>query len=127
MSNVKVPQNLSNEDLRRIMDIQQQELSYRVKELELRRQQDANNFEYAKQALAVQSKNNEQIRINAQQMLVKIMIGIGLLFILPVCVVIILAFVYDKTEIASEIIKAAVYIVLGAFGGFGVSKAKGGK
>lgn len=118
---MNVPQP-TGDDIRKMIELQKAETDYKTKELALRKQQDEHNFEYSKRALEMQARENENNRKFLHSLLNKLLLGVGLLLVVPILTVIIVSIVYDKMEIAKEIIKAIVYIALGMLGGFGINK-----
>ena len=76
---MNVPQ-LTNDDVRQVLELQKAEADYKTKELALRKQQDEHNFEYSKKALEMQSKENESNRIFMSALVNKIILAIGLHF-----------------------------------------------
>lgn len=118
---MNVPQP-TGDDIRKMIELQKAEADYKTKELALRKQQDEHNFEYSKRALEMQARENENNRKFLHSLLNKLLLGVGLLLVVPILTVIIVSIVYDKMEIAKEIIKAIVYIALGMLGGFGINK-----
>ena len=106
-------------------DNQSQEIKNKQREIDLQKQTDGNNFEYAKLALNAQAKDSQDDRTHLSKRHNRNLTFIGLL------VVAMLGFlVYSlhtgKDQIALEIVKAVVFIASGGAGGYalGIIKSK---
>lgn len=102
---------------------QDKELELRNSELEFRKQNDANQLEYAKEALKhkessqINNNDNSYRLIKARYIFGGILASILFLFLG-------LAVFLNKTELAMEIIKAVIYISAGALGGYSYGHVK---
>lgn len=102
---------------------QARELQLRAEELQLKKQQDQNSFEYAQQALGVQSADRRESREVYKQTRRDTFVFITVLSVIGIgAIVTFLAMGYDA--IAMEIIKGAVLLAGGATGGYFYGKSK---
>ena len=104
---------------------QSKEIENRQREIELQKQTDDHNFEYAKLALNAQAEDSESERTHKSQQHTRNLIFIGLM-----TTALIGFLVYSlhtgKDQVALEIIKAAIFIASGGAGGYawGVRKSQ---
>ena len=111
------PNPLPPEFIEKWIDNQSKEIETRRREIELRAQTDKNQFEYAKLALNVQANDTKKERDHESKQHSKKLIFAGIM------VGALLGFlVYSlhtgKDQVALEILKAAIFIASGGFGGY---------
>jgi ABC-type transport system involved in cytochrome bd biosynthesis fused ATPase/permease subunit len=105
--------------MEKFLNLQEQELAQRGRELELRKQSEDHQYQYAKAALDVQSNDAKSERIHRQSQRRTVLLGIG------VIVLMVLAFMaycvgLGKESVAMELIKSAVLLLSGGAGGYAV-------
>ena len=102
---------------------QSKEIENRQREIELQKQTDDHNFEYAKLALNAKAKDNEDQRTHVSRQHKR-----NLTFAAIMTAVLIGFLVYSlhtgKDQIALEIIKAAIFIASGGAGGYALGVRK---
>lgn len=99
------------------LDIQYKELEIKGKEIESNDKQVNANLELAKRQLELVAEDISSSRANNQQILTKYLIFSSLM-VLMLFLFLAIAFYLGKDEIATEIIKAIIFIGTGAFGGY---------
>lgn len=97
---------------------QTKELAIRVQELELRKQEDNNELEYSKTALAVSHEDRESSRQHEFNKLRDRYYFAGFSVLLMV-ILFIVAITYGKDQIVTEVMKAILFYGAGAFSGYG--------
>lgn len=119
MANIP-PDNLpSNQDkfLAQFFENQKEEIKIKAQELELRKQADKHNYEWARENLGTQervlkSQSTENTkRANNKYIFIGSIIIVVLLFIS-------FALYINKDQIVMELIKAAIYVLSGGAGGY---------
>jgi hypothetical protein len=116
--------SINPSELNRIISLQEQELMLRMQELELRKQTDNNNLDYAKAALDARVQDLKDERQHAkdiQKNLLSFFKILGIVFFIFLGI----ALSLNKDEIVKEIIKAIIYIGAGGSGGYFYGKSKG--
>lgn len=100
---------------------QSRELEIRAQELEYKKQQDSNSFEFGKLSLLAQEKDriherefNHKKTVNTYWLISFVCFGIG--------AVILSAMFLGNKDIAMEIIKAICYTLTGGGAGYGIAK-----
>ena len=104
----------------KFLELQQQELLHRGKELELRKQSQEYDFNFAKASLEAQSTDLKDVRKHqrGQRLTVLIFSGVIVLFVggfMSYCLTI------GKDQIAMEIIKGAIFLLSGGAGGYALA------
>lgn len=119
MSNFKnnFSENSHNEFLEKFLENQSQEIRLKEQQLELRRQTDRHEYEFAKASLEAQERakviqSKESIKKANYKYL---FIGAILIFIF---VFIITALCLNKDQVVMELIKASLYLFSGGAGGY---------
>lgn len=103
----------------RFLDIQSKEITIRQQEIELKKQESTQNFEFAKESLAAQErdrKHNREHRRCFLSGLLWLAFGVSVLFV----GMIITALIYDRTDIVKDLIQAFVCIA----GGYALGYAR---
>lgn len=107
----------------RLVENQFKEIALRAQELELESQKDTNTLEYSKLALSAQERDREAER-TASRNRQKDRLG----FILAITVIVALliggALYLDKDQVALELVKAAILMLAGGAGGYGLARAQ---
>lgn len=109
--------------VREFLDNQRRELEIRAGELQLKSQEDSHAFEHAGKALEAQErdrKDERQFKLKAAKhryWFVGALVLVSILFILSLVYM-------GKDQMATEIVKAAVYLASGAIGGFFYGRGK---
>jgi hypothetical protein len=100
---------------------QAQEIALRRGELDLRREQAQQNFEYANKALAAQLEDRERERafVHRDRLGARILFG---LMILVLALFLSIALLLDKDQIAMEIIKLIGAFLAGGIGGYALGR-----
>ena len=116
-SSMQPGSNLPPAFIEKWLDNQSKEIENRHRELELRKQTDNNNFEYAKLALDTKADDTRDEREHDSQQHKRILRFAG-----TMAVVLIGFLIYcletGKDTFAIEILKAAIFIASGGFGGY---------
>ena len=118
------PQHINNpptELLEQFLKNQSKELDLRVKELDLQRQADAHNYQYAQSSLDLQAKDRESSRVHLLSSRKTSYIFALIMFVL-LAFILCYALYLNKDQIAMEIIKAAIFIISGGAGGYALGK-----
>ncbi len=105
------------EAMNKFIDVQAKELTIREKELEHSIKFRKYDHEYALKALDAQVKDREGIR-QAYYSSNKFRYGFATIAIIGLFVLFCVAILYDKDQIVMEIIKAIIYVGVGALGGY---------
>lgn len=100
---------------------QTKELEVRARELELHRQTDRHNFEYAQAALAAQVQDRQAERESRRKSKVHTYIFVSFVILLVIALVSI-ALWLNKDQVALEVIKAIVYLLSGGGAGYAIGK-----
>jgi len=100
---------------------QAQEIALRRGEIELKREQAQQNFEYANKALAAQLEDREQERafVHKGQQGARIFIDA---MVIVLAVFLSIALFLDKDQIALEIVKAIGFLFAGGIGGYAIGR-----
>ena len=110
------------------LENQTKEIETRQLEVDLQKQTDNHNFEYAKTALSAQATDSESQRIHASQRHKRNLIFAG--FMAAALISFLVYSLYSgKDQVALELIRAAVFIATGGAGGYalGVRKTQNSK
>jgi hypothetical protein len=112
---------LPQQAVQEFLVLQTRELDFRMEELSLQKQKDANSFEFAKESLVVKKSDRQDQRRHesSQRKAAYIFTGI-LIFILAV--VIGYALHIGKEAFATETLKTLAYIFTSGMGGYGIAK-----
>lgn len=103
---------------------QENELIIRAQELELKKQTDANSYEYAIKALDANVLDRQSERNHNQSVAKGRYIFAGVV-IVALFILFAIALFLNKDAIVMEIIKAILYITTGGIGGYSLAKTKG--
>jgi cation transport ATPase len=104
--------------LAQFIENQKKELAVRAQELELARQQDNHNIEYAKESLAAQERDRKDER-DCSRAGSRDRYRLIIWLVLIVAALIGAALYSGHEDIATELVKAIIFIAAGAFGGYG--------
>jgi hypothetical protein len=125
-SNIK-PETLTPELLGQFFQNQAKEIELRQNELNLKKQEDDHNFEFAKSALQVKATDRDAEREHDRETQKNRFIFITIV-ILVIASLTGYALAIGKENFAMEIIKAVIFIIGGGAGGFAIGKSgDGGK
>jgi hypothetical protein len=117
------PKEIIQADLMRdFLQNQAKDLELKAQELEFKKQQDSNSFEFGKLSLEAQARDRGHEREFAHKktaytywLVGAVCFGIG--------AVIICAMYFGDKDVAMEIIKAIFYALTGGVGGYGIAKS----
>lgn len=107
--------------LQQFLDNQSRELEIKTQELALRKQEDSHSFEFGKMAMDVQLEDRNKHReynislLKGRNWLVAFIAS-------AILAVIIVSLYLNKDAVATEVIKALVFIFAGGVGGYGIAK-----
>ncbi len=116
------PETLTPELLEQILQNQAKELELRYNELNLKKQEDNNSYEFAKAALSAKSSDRKDEREHDRQTQKTVLIFAAVIT-LVVTTLIIYALSIGKDSFAMELIKAVIFILSGGAGGFAIGKS----
>lgn len=116
------PETLTPELLEQIVRNQAKELELRQSELNLKKQEDSNSFEFAKLALSAKTADRKDERANERQAQNTRLI-FSAVIALVITTLIIYALSIGKDSFAMELIKAVIFILSGGAGGFAIGKS----
>ncbi len=108
----------------RFLDLQAQELALRAQEMTLRKQEIANTHEYTQAALQAQLQDREAERTYRRRTRREWYIFMWLLLAALLGAVLYMLYI-DKDQFAGELLKAVLYVVPAAAGGYFAGKQKG--
>lgn len=103
--------------------MQTKELEVRAREAELAAEKDANQLQFSKEALAAQERDRAHDRTCGRETKKDKLKFFGIVSLLVILLVS-FALYLDKDAIASEIIKAVVFLAAGAAAGYGYGRRK---
>jgi hypothetical protein len=109
----------------KLLENQSKDLELKAKELDIQRQKDADNLDYAKLALGAQERDRKDARQcerGKQTDRYKLIGGLSVGLIMLVA----LAIWLGKEAMALEIIKAIAYMSAGVVGGYSAGRLRGG-
>jgi hypothetical protein len=117
--------SLSITQVDKMLEIQEQNLAIKAQELELKKSQDLNAFEFGKRSLELQASDMKDQRVCAGKESTKSYIFSGVVIFLIVALLA-TAILCNKEDVAKELIKIIGYMGAGALGGYGfaVKQAK---
>lgn len=113
-------QPYSQDSLDKFLSLQQQELSVRTQEFELKKQSDIHNYNYATEALKENAKHLQETRDHWKFIIQKTWVLVGGAFLL-FFIFMMTALFLGESEIISEILKAILYIVGGGTTGSSIT------
>jgi hypothetical protein len=106
------------------IEVQIREIQLRERELEFKKKQDENNYDYARESLKFQSedlKNRRNHETKKEKQGLLIICSVIMMFF----AVIVVALFLDKDQLLSDIIRSAGYIFGGGITGYGIGLQKG--
>lgn len=118
----KQPAGLPNELMKQFLDNQARELEIRSQEMSLKVQADKNNFDWANNSLQAKKEDRKDEREHEDKRESKRLFFYGIMALFVVILFCVCLF-YQQAELASEIIKAIIYISVGGLGGYGVGRS----
>ena len=115
---------LSPELVGKLLAVQEKDLTLKAQDMELKKQADSNNFEFAKASLTANVKDREEQRKHFESIMRYILYFSGFV-ILALAIFLSLALYLNKDQVALEIIKAIILITSGGIGGYALGKKSG--
>jgi hypothetical protein len=116
----------AEEIVERFIEVQFKEVNVREQELELKRQQDSNQYSYALASLDAQRTDRKEMREH-QQGLFKVLVLAVVLVVGIIAGIIITAILTGNAALAGEIFKAIAYVLTGVFGRYGLGRVRSKK
>lgn len=114
---------LSESQLQHLLNNQEKELELKAQELELHKQTNNNNHDYAKSVLSAQVEDRKLEReVNTR--LITLYLIVGMIICILFFVFLAVTIYFKQFQIAEELIKAIVYTGAGAIGGYGYKASK---
>lgn len=115
--------HLKEEFVKKFLENQENDIKLRAQEIELRKQADNNNYEYAKKSLDVQAKDmeasrNATLKFRTQQYIFSSFVLLVILIFLGI------ALYLGKDQIVIEIIKAVIFLGVGGIGGYSYGRTE---
>lgn len=120
-----IPQ-LSPDVVQQLISNQARELELRASDLALQQQKDNNAFSFGKEALVAKASDLKDQRRHQHWKMVITFCFIGFLVLLTVALIA-YAMHSGKDAMATEIIKAVIYVGGGAVGGYGIGRSRSSK
>lgn len=123
MNNPSKPNHISPDLMQQFLNTQNKEIELRTQELVLRKQADNNSFEYGKASLAATERDRTAERKHRSGMFQSVLIFISLVTLV---VVAFLAYALwlNKDNIALEVIKAIILVMVSGGGGYAMGSKK---
>lgn len=103
----------------RFLELQTKEIAVRQQEMELRKQDSAQSFEFAKESLAAQERDRKHGREHRRSFLSGLLwLSFGIAALLTI--IMIVALIYNQTDILKDLIQAFICII----GGYALGYAR---
>jgi VIT1/CCC1 family predicted Fe2+/Mn2+ transporter len=109
--------------VRDLVKVGVEQIRVRQQELDLQEKDSQRQYEFAKQALAVQADDRRDARQYRRRRTIDRYIFVGVLFLVGVGFILVLSSM-GKDELAREITKLSVTFLAGGLSGYGLSKAR---
>lgn len=120
---VSLPNQPDEKWLQQLVDNQAKELELRSRELDLQKQQDSNNLDFAKESLAAQERDRKHAR-ECERDKQKDRYWLVGAIVAALLLVVAVAVWKDKDQLAMEIVKAVAYLTAGAAGGYAAGRLR---
>lgn len=123
MSEKNQPQLPSPDVVRDLVKVGVEQIQVRKQELDLQEKESQRQFDFAKQALAVQAEDRRHAREHRRKRTNDRYVFVGVLFLFGVTFILALSYL-GKDDLAKEITKLAGTFLAGGLSGYGLSKVR---
>ena len=114
---------INPELFKQFLENQKRELELKARDIELVKQRDNNNFEWAKKSLDVQAEDRKQERAYRIRATRNFFILIGII-VAGVIALLAFAIAMNKEQVALEVVKAVIFALGGGAGGYAIGKQR---